>query len=173
MRRTASEVIRSLQTRLARLEKSAGLLPVSSEMHFRSADEVESEAIDYLREHNPRVEWDVSSVKFTRADGDSGYVTIEGRFKTENFVMVNYQGGTVLATMNKEQPIKGCRVMNESYDWGYIAGDDVDLYYDINYDHRNGTWVLENRDDKFEVESTFRTEEDIKLIVEAVKRKLR
>lgn len=173
MRRTASEVLRSLQMRVARLERHAGLLPVSSEMNFRSADEVESEAIDYLREHNPGVEWDVSSVKFKREDGDSGYVTIEGRFKTKNFVMVNYQGGEVLATMNREQPIKGCRVKNESYDWGYIAGDDVDLYYNIQYDHLNGTWVLENRDDKFEVESTFRTEEDIKLIVEAVKRKLR
>ena len=171
MRKISREVIRELQKRVARLEKSSGLLPVSSEMHFKDADEVEREAIDYLKENNPGVDWDVSSVKFKRHDEDSGYVEITGRFKTEDFVKVNYQGGKVLKTMSREQPIRGCEVEYKSYEWGFIAGGD--LYYDITYDAQKGSWRLENNEDKFEIESTFRTSEDIEAIVQAIKRKLR
>lgn len=171
MRKTAREFIQELQMRVARLEKSAGLLPFYSEMHFRNADEVEREAIGYLKENNPGVDWDVSSVKFKRHDEDSGYVEITGRFKTEDLVRVNYQGGEVLKTMSKEQPIRGCEVEYKSYEWGFIAGGD--LYYDITYDAQKGSWRFDNDEEVFEIESTFRTSEDIKAIVHAIKRKLR
>lgn len=172
------DVIRNLEMRIAKLEKLGGLLPVSSDMHFTTAYEVEKEAIDYLKDNNPGVDWDVSSVEFKKQDENSGYVEITGRFRTKDFVVVEYYGNTTMQQLEKNQPFRNAEFNNTTY--GNFASGEVlteDHYISIEYNDFIGIYTIErhhdNGKDEVKIETTFKPDVDASLIVKEVNKLLR
>ena len=182
MRRSASEIICNLETRIARLEKSAGLLPISSEMYFPNAYAIEEKAIQYLKDNHSGVDWDVSSVKFKKQDGDSGHVEITGRFKTESFVMVQYEGDEVPTILEEQQPFKDCHFVNYTSTWQGVRGEiypnkglSLTDMIEVDYDARNGKWVVSSEDKRFnfELESSFKPDVEADALAKEINKRLR
>jgi hypothetical protein len=183
MRRSASEIIRNLESRVARLEKSAQLLPSSSEMYFETASEIEENVIGYLKENNPGVDWDVSSVEFKKQDWNSGEVEITGRFKTKDYVMVHYDGKKVVSLLEEKQPFTDCHFENYTFGHSNIGrgeiyphkGLSLTKMIEIEYDDFKGKWVVSSEDRKFnfELDTNFKPEDDASALVREINKRLR
>jgi hypothetical protein len=180
MRRSASEVIRELEIRVASLEKSARLLE-----HFGYASHInglEKSVLDHLNFDHSDVEWEVTNVDFKRDGARDGYAEVTGRFKTKKYLMIDYDSSTVTDILEEQQPFKDSEFVNYTR-----LGDDAkgEIYPDarknpnlpgmieINFDRGNVEWVVRSSKFDFELKSTLRPDVDAEMLAKEVNKRLR
>jgi hypothetical protein len=179
MRRTASEVLRDLEIRVARLEKSARLLE-----NFQYASHInglEKSVLDHLNFDHDDVEWEVTNVDFKRDGARDGYAEITGRFKTKKYVLVDYDSSMVTDILEEQQPFKNSDFVNYT-----VLGDAKGEIYpdarknpnlpsmiEITFDRGNVEWVVRSSKFNFELKSTLKPDEDAKVLAKEVNQRLR
>jgi hypothetical protein len=179
MRRTASEVIRSLESRVARLEKSAGLLE-----NFQYASHInglEKSVLTHLNFDHSDVEWEITNVDFKRDGARDGYAEITGRFKTKRYVTIDYDSSIATDILEEQQPFKDSHFENYT-ELGDAKGEiypdarknpNLPDMIEITFDRRNVEWVVRSSKFDFELESTLRPDVDAEMLAKEVNKRLR
>ena len=186
MRRLASEVIKNLEMRIARLEKSSRLIYPQVHGVHGVGDISDLKNKEYLKnkltETTPEVEWAVSNVKVERGS-QPWEIEIEGEFKTKQLVSVHYDGKEVPSILEEEQPFKDCHF--EDYTLIHSDSGRGEIYpnrglsltemIEVEYDDSDSKWVVRSKDRRFnfELETTFNPNDDASALAIEVNKRLR
>lgn len=186
MRRSATEIIRNLEQRVARLEKQSSLIYPQVHGVHGVGDISDLKNKEYfknkLTETMPDVEWDVSNVE-VKKNSPSWELEIEGKFKTKQLIDVHYDGKEVPSILEEGQPFKNCwfenytRIHSDSGRGEIYPNKGLSLteMIEVEYDDRDSKWVVISKDRRFnfELETTFNPKDDASALVREINKRLR